>query len=329
MDVSQILQELANYNLIRLNRQRGNWYSIYCPFHSDGNEKRPSCGVLIHSEIRNGITYPEGMFHCFTCGTSLNMKTAVERILAVNKAEPKVKEHFEKLLETTLKENDYEKLIPGNVTKSVISKYGIEYNTFAKPEIEYVSEEELKKYRYTVKYMYDRKLTDEIIQKFDIGFDKDYIPPGRKNPVPCITFPVRDETGKTLFIARRSIEGKQFYLPKNINKPIYGIYELPKDTKSVIITESCFNALTCYVYGKPAIALFGTGTQLQMEKLKTLGIREFTLGLDGDDAGLKSSKKFKKVLKECAIIRTMQMPPDKDINDLTKEEFTEIYNNRI
>ena len=60
-----------------------------------------------------------------------------------------------------------------------------------------ITEEELDKYRYIHPYMYERGLTDEIIERFDIGYDRE-----RKE----ITFPVRDIEGRCVFIAGRSTE---------------------------------------------------------------------------------------------------------------------------
>ena len=65
--------------------------------------------------------------------------------------------------------------------------------------------------------MYERGLTDEVIEEFDIGYDKD---------TRCITFPVRDKSGGTLFVARRSVDTKYFNYPKEAEKPLYGLFEL-------------------------------------------------------------------------------------------------------
>ena len=60
--------------------------------------------------------------------------------------------------------------------------------------------------------MYERGLTDEIIERFDIGYDRE-----RRE----ITFPIKDLSGKVRFISGRSVKGKFFKLPQGIDKPIY------------------------------------------------------------------------------------------------------------
>ena len=176
---------------------------------------------------------------------------------------------------------------------------------------DFVSEEELESYRYTHPYMYKRGLTDEIIEKYDIGYDK---------KTDCITMPIRDEKGRTLFFCRRSVKTKFFNYPSGVEKPIYGIYELPKDCKEIVVCESVFNALTCVKYGKSAIALLGTGNRYQYEQIKKLPIRSIILGFDGDEAGDKASERFTKNITN-KIIYKYVMPRGKDINDLSKEEF--------
>jgi len=179
-----------------------------------------------------------------------------------------------------------------------------------------VTEEELDKYRFYHDYMYIRKLNDVVIEKFDIGYD---------NETQCLTFPVRDVQGRTLFIARRGVTGKFFNYPENVDKPLYGIYELPKDCKEVIICESIFNALTCWVYGRPAIALMGLGSEKQYEMLNNLNVRSLVLALDPDEQGDRATKKLQRNILH-KIISVFMYPNymyenKLDINDLTKEEF--------
>ena len=177
---------------------------------------------------------------------------------------------------------------------------------------EFVSDKELNSYRFYHEYMFKRKLTEEVIEKFDIGYDKN---------TNCITFPVKDENGNCLFVARRSVISKFFNYPNNVEKPVYGLYELPKDCDEVIICESMINALTCYVYGKPAVALNGTGTDYQINQLKKSNIRKFILALDPDVAGRKGAANLRKHLAPYKIITEYKIPEGKDINDLTEEEF--------
>ena len=264
-DVEKVLEYMDSQGLIRLSRSGGGasrWKQLHCPFHSNGQERRPSCGCSLEEETKGGVTYPAGFFNCFACGAKYTFGNGIKEILAMKESSLEAHPFLKEYVDENFSPSNDSSLIPEGMVGAFIAKYAAEdlhARAFAKPN--YITEEELAGYRYTVPYMYQRKLTDPVIEKYDVGFDGKFILPGRKKPTPCVTFPVRDIKGNTLFICRRSIEGKMFHMPQGIEKPVYGVYELPPSTKEVIICESIFNALTCVVYGHPAVALLGTGTR--------------------------------------------------------------------
>ena len=326
MDVQLILDKLQTLGYVRLSRKTGNYIQVYCPFHNDGNEKKPSCGVLLVDEYRNGQKYPQGLWHCFACGAVHSMQEAVTIILEKHNI---TRSGYDWLVENIPGfeiESELDPLLPKDLIDKFSSKLAVDYiQQKLNQKQEYISEEELAGYRFTVPYMYERKLTDKIIEDYDIGVDMNWIPPGRSKPVPCITFPVRDNTKKTLFLVRRSIKGKFFNYPTGVTKPVYGIEMVSNLCKSLIITESCFNALTAVSYGYDAVALLGTGNSYQLDQLRRLGVNEFVLCMDGDDAGKRANSKLKKNLSDVAIVWTVNIPDGKDLNDLSKEEFDELY----
>lgn len=326
MDVIQVVDKLAEYKLVRPNKIINNYYSVYCPFHSNGQERKPSCGVVIRDEYRNGQKYKAGSWHCFACGIYKDMQTAVTEILKSRSINISGIEWLKQNVPGFEDEYVFESLIPDALLEDVNNKFALDYiKDKTEDSVTYVSESELASYRFTVPYMYERKLTDEIIAKYDVGVDMHWIPPGRKKEVPCITFPVRDEYGRTLFFCRRSISGKLFSLPSGVTKPVYGLDMIPKGTSSIIICESIFNALTAEVYGFHAVALMGTGNSYQLNQLKRLGCREFVICMDGDEAGRKATEKLKRQLSNIAIVWSIKMPDGKDLNDCTKEEFLQLY----
>ena len=193
----------------------------------------------------------------------------------------------------------------------------------------FIAESDLAQYNITHPYMFKRKLTLDIIKKFNVGYDKDYniINDGKVYPMgECITFPVKDINGNIVFIARRSINQKVFNYPKDVDKPVYGLYEIYEEMKKgkvideVYICESFFNCLTIWSYGKYAVALIGTGSNTQLDILKKSDIRHFILALDPDEAGIKGTKRLLEGLTN-KFVETAVIPEGKDVNDLTKEEF--------
>lgn len=331
-DIETALDYMNNKGLIRLARQStngSNWRQLHCPFHNNGQEKRPSCGCSLESEVRNGQEYHAGTFHCFSCQTTYSFSKGILEILKLKNSSIAAHPELERFV-NEVEVSDPNLLIPSELMSSIMASYAVaDLRLRMNNKQEFISEEELASYRFVVPYMYKRKLTDAVIDKYDVGYDAHHIPAGRKKELPCITFPIRDMQGRTISICRRSIEGKYFNMPTGVDKPIYGIYELPKDVKEVIICESIFNALTCVVYGHPAIALLGTGSAPQIDTLRKLGIRTYVLCLDNDDAGNRGTAKLKKALKGSAMIWTMHTPDDgRDVNDLSYSEFEEIYKRR-
>lgn len=327
-EIESALQYMDQQGLIRLSNSVSTWHQIYCPFHSNGQERKPSCGVSLESSTVNGITRSPGSFHCFACGATYSLSNGIKEIFKLKgtslAAHPFL-EPYVSNADTSPKDS----LIPNDIMSDVLTSYAVDsLKMRVANKQHFITEEELAGYRFTVPYMYQRKLTDEVIEKYDVGYDANHIPPGRSKPLPCVTFPVRDALGRTLFICRRSIVGKYFNIPTGIEKSVYGIYELPPTAKEVIICESVFNALTCVVYGHPAVALFGTGTTHEITQLQRLGVSTYIICLDNDEAGNRGAEKLKKGLSRAAMVWTMHVPEGKDVNDLSKEEFEEVYARR-
>lgn len=325
IDVEKIVEKLNEVGLLRANRIMGDYYSIFCPFHKQGQERKPSCGVLLHDQMRNGRHYPAGFCHCFTCGYAHPIEEAVSDMLkAKNMSGVGLDWLKENIPGFDINNTDIEQLIPATLMQNLTNSFAIDYiaQLSNQPKANFISEEELASYRYIVPYMYTRGLTDELIERYDVGFDPNHVPPGRKKQVPCITFPVRDKDGNTLFIVRRSVEGKYFHMPKGIEKPVFGLDMLPKGCTSIVICESILNALTVVKYGKFAVALLGTGTPYQIQQLRETGAREFILGFDPDEAGEKATAKLKRQLRDVGLVWAYEgIPEGKDLNNLSFEEF--------
>jgi len=283
-----------------------------CPIHNDGQEKRPSCGI----SIINKENVPAGTVHCFACGYTASLEEMISHCFGKNDNGEFGKEWLIKNFLTISVENRKDIILDINRNNNTTNNTNY---------INYITEEELDTYRYYHPYMYQRKLTNEIIEKFDVGYDNHFELKDKfgkvKNVLKCLTFPVRDEKGNVLFIARRSVDIKFFHYPEGVDKPVYGLYELPKDADEVIVCESILNALTCYVYGKPAVALLGLGTEYQYEQLRKLHCRKIITAFDPDMAGYRATQRLKKALKGYKLITSYILPEGKDINDLEEDEF--------
>ena len=286
-----------------------------CPFHKGGQERKPSCGITtVDIKRGDGSVVPAGTVHCFTCGYTGSIQDMISRLFGYNDFGMFGIEWLRK-----------------NFTTVSIEKRELPELTFTRGVIpekkEYIPEEILDTYRYTHPYMYQRKLTDDVIEMFDVGYDGDFVltnKNGGESHLRCITFPVRDETGGTLFIARRSVDTKFFHYPSGVEKPVYGLYELSKLNPypmKVYICESIIDCLTLWTHGRYAVALNGLGTPTQFLQLSKMPTREFVIATDSDEAGMKARAKIRKNLKNKIVTEIVFPPNRKDINECTYEEI--------
>ena len=286
---------------------------ITCPYHSDGMERKPSAG----------IRKTDGIFHCFACGEVHSLTEVISHCFEKDDGGIYGMQWLLKNFSVTAKEYNR------NVKFKVGRGFDSDSNTNDVQNVQFVTEGELEKYRYTHPYMYKRGLTDEVIEMFDIGYDRD---------MQAITFPVRDIRGNCLFIARRSVNTKFFNYPEGVEKPLYGRYELAKygeevvafgselrrvpKYKEIIVCESMLDALSFWTVGKYAVALNGLGNDLQFKQLRGLPCRTIILATDMDERGLRSRERIRTNMQNTKIIGEYFFPKGcKDANDCTKEQL--------
>ena len=296
--------DLAQHGVDRFHQFRRNGDNIQtsCPFHKNGQERKPSFGV--NGEIDK--------CHCFSCGWSGTIEEMISELYGYQDEGKFGKRWLIKRFNTIEIESRPNILEGFGGRKNEIRNNTLLHNrSIDRNNLTVIKEQELDKYRYVHPYLYERGLTDEIIERFDIGYDRE-----RKE----ITFPVRDIEGRCVFIAGRSTERKFFHLPKGMDKPIYCSHLFRYGTYTrAYITESFLNCLTCWKYDKPAMALIGTGNRKQYEILNKLPVREYILAFDPDEAGRKATERFRKNVHG-KIIKELVYPDNRDINDL-QEEF--------
>ena len=292
--LNQVKKELTNGKLRDIGEEVRNNIGVTCPNHKGGYEHKPSCYIFTKIDDNN-IEY--GKAHCFTCGWSASLPDFISKCFD----EPK-----------------------GFGEEWLLERFGSSYNsnTICLPRIclhkqpksgKYLKEEDLQEYAYYHPYMWKRKLTKEVVDKFKIGYD-----PIRK----AITFPVWDEKNNLVMVTSRSVNSKYFHIPKDIEKPVYLLNYVEKENISkVYVVESQINCLTLWSWGYPAIALFGTGSENQYAILNKSPIRNYILCFDGDSAGEKGIKRFLKNIRSDVFVSVKHIPLGKDVNDLDKSFF--------
>ena len=286
--------------------------TICCPFH---DENRPSSSITTVDIQKGDRVVEAGTFHCFGCGATANLFETISQCLGKRDAGVSGIEWLRKnfgLEEEIVNTNFFKPFNPKPLPK--------------KPE---VPERVLDEFRYFHDYMYERKMTDEAIDYFDIGYDRDS---------QCITMPVRDPaTGKVAFCQTRSVKTKFHQYPEFIIKTdyIFGYYEAIEEIQEkldngdndivVWVCESIINAITLWTDGKIAVALMGTGGGNQYKLLNRLPTKRIVFALDPDKAGDLGTERLIKQVTNIPFKFVVEYPQyvrDKelDINSMDDED---------
>lgn len=288
--LSRLLIELqsAGIGYLRELRRTGDDCMVCCPWHNDGNERQPSCGVCLDGPNA-------GKVHCFTCGKVATLPEFVSHCFG-HEDGGKFGERWLFQRFVSFEDDGVRRLPPlGQRPREGLGCI--------------IDGEGGRVFQGYHPYMDQRKITPEVRAKFHVGYDPE---------TDCLTFPCWDERGRYVCTTRRSCHSKVFDIPKGIEKPVYGLNLVEGD--AAYVCESVINCLTLWGWGHEAIALFGLGTEGQYGILRRSGIRKFVLCFDGDDAGRRGRERFERNLGN-AIIVGVGLPPGKDVNDLSKEEF--------
>lgn len=287
---------------------------ITCPFHKNGKEHSPSCGVLLKEKVVREKKYEAGTVHCYTCGYTADLPQFIADVLG---------------LENNL--TGYKWLV-GKYNYSAQEREPLDLNLYRgqAQKASYMDEEEVERFyrellksREACEYLLKRKLAREVFELYKLGYD-----PADKT----VLFPVRDIQGRVVFYKGRSIAGKHFYNAKDIDKSslVYGLYELCRllelgeitpDTE-IWITESEIDALTLISLGYFAVAIMGSHiSEEQCKELERAPFRRFVLATDNDEAGRKGASQIKRLLipKGFRFTNLRWNTQLKDINDLAKE----------
>lgn len=301
-DILRLLQtelRMSGSNLLHdINYKTANTGSIMltCPYHSGGVEKKPSMGMTTREIKKKDRVIPIGYCHCFSCHEKVTLEKFISHCFGLNDGGAFGARW---LIDRFTSDVDNRACFFTPIKQESTEK-----------KQEYISEDELAKYSFIHPYMKERYLEYQQIVDYDVGYDK---------LTDCITFPVHDTKGRSLFIVKRSVRGKRFYIPDGVDKPLYGLYQVLKNfSKSVelYVCESILNALMLVKWGKPAVALLGTGSDYQINMLRELDYRRIILCLDNDTAGEMASNKLCRKLDRNKFISKLTIKEKgKDIND--------------
>ena len=290
-------------------KKSGANFVCVCPFHDD---KNPSMSV----------SPSRGIFHCFSCkagGDAIKFVMDYEKL-----SYPEAVEKIAGLQNFTL--NYVRGGEPAKENKHILENANAFYRSL------------LYKTPAAVEYLYSRGITDELIDKFELGFapesaqtirllQNEQIEPKEALEVGIvkqnengiyasfinrITFPIYTHAGRLVGFGGRTISGNP---AKYVNSPqsavfdkstlFYGYHLAKREifTKNqIIITEGYMDVIMLHKAGfNNVVAVLGTA--LTTKHLPLLKRREISVILcfDGDDAGINAATKSALLLAQNEI----------------------------
>ena len=300
---------------------------VCCPYHKNGQERRPSAGIKKST----------GVFHCFACGEKHSLPEMISYCFEQNDVMGGYGWNWliRNFLTLEIEERkeielDYER------SGSGVHNRGPDRNpNDISSNRDFISDEELDQYRWYHPYWAERGIKEDwVIELFDLGYDK---------ATKSITFPVRDIEGHCLFIARRNVHTKFFNYPEGVKKPLYGLYELYKESvigikcssthkigipgsfpTEVLVCESMIDCILLWQAGHYAVALNGLGNDLQFKQLMSLPCRKLILCTDNDKAGDNARDRIKSQVKGKIFSEIIFPEGIKDVGECSKEQIRDI-----
>ena len=290
-------------------KKSGANFVCVCPFHDD---KNPSMSV----------SPSRGIFHCFSCkagGDAIKFVMDYEKL-----SYPEAVEKIAGLQNFTL--NYVRGGEPAKENKHILENANAFYRSL------------LYKTPAAVEYLYSRGITDELIDKFELGFapesaqtirllQNDQIEPKEALEIGIvkqnengiyasfinrITFPIYTHAGRLVGFGGRTISGNP---AKYVNSPqsavfdkstlFYGYHLAKREIfakNQIIITEGYMDVIMLHKAGfNNVVAVLGTALTTKHLPLLKRGEISVILCFDGDDAGINAATKSALLLAQNEI----------------------------
>jgi DNA primase len=342
LDKTDIVQVIGQFT--KLNEQNG-LYSGKCVLHNDDGESI--------------IVYPERQaFHCFGCGKGGNAAVFLMELkdIPMNKAI----DILAKSVGITPSKDD----IASRTNAALKSNL---YAIYRDTAIFYRRKLATKDGEPAMDYLKGRKLTDDTIRKFGIGYAptkgnalykylaaKGYtedlmlqaglIKISETGPYDMfrgrVIFPIMDEQRRVIAFGGRVLNDEM--KPKYLNSPetpifnksntFYGVHDIKNATRDYfLLCEGYMDVISLHQAGfKNAVATLGTAftpTHIPVIEKYT---NKLILTFDGDGAGQKAAMRTIKALNNSDMgVRVLSMNPCKDPDEFIKTFGTKEYQMRI
>ena len=340
---SDIVDVISGY--VKLQKKGSNLFGL-CPFH---HEKSPSFSVSPSKQ----------MYHCFGCGVSGNVITFVMEYENYS-----FREAVEMLADRSgvkLPKMEYSKEAKAKADRKAAL---LEINKLAANYFYYQLKQPQGKIGYD--YLVKRKLTDETIRRFGLGFSnkisddlyrylksKGYEDELLKDTGLVtieergardkfwnrVMFPIMDVNSRVIGFGGRVLGDGE---PKYLNSPetmlfdksrnLYGLnYARTSRKKYMMLCEGYMDVISMHQAGfTNAVASLGTALTSGHASLVKRYTKEVLLLYDSDGAGVEATKKVIAILREVGVgARVINMRPYKDPDEFIQNLGSEAFEERI
>ena len=328
-------------------QKKGSSYFGLCPFH---NEKSPSFSVSPHKQ----------MYYCFGCGEGGNVISFLMKY--ENYTFIEAMEVLADRAGIELPKMEYSK--EAKQEKDLKTKI-IEINTEAAKYYHYLLKSERGKLAYN--YLSGRKLSDETILRFGLGYSDKYsdnlykylknkgyndselketglFTYDEKRGVNDkfwnrVMFPIMDANNRVIAFGGRVMGDAK---PKYLNSPetkvfdksrnLYGLNVARSSRKDyMLICEGYMDVISLHQAGfNNAVAALGTAFTSRHASLIKRYVKEVVLTFDSDEAGIKAALRAIPYLRDVGLsIKVLSMKPYKDPDEFIKAMGREAYEERI
>jgi DNA primase len=266
---------------------------VHCPFHDDSG--KPHCYVNVQAK--------PGVFQCFMsdCKAKGDFLAFVMQVTKWNG------------IKATTFLRGVRRTVPVDLVRTI------------RPQM-VQQDDPLGVYAYRHAYLYDRGLSEDTLQRFDIGYDRTQH---------AIVFPWFDRHGKLVAIKKRSVMDKRYdYAPgADLAHTLFGLHVV-KTNAFLWITEGEIDAMSLDQVFRVAhfdnhFALALGGKEIRDSQIAALLERRpvaVVLMLDRDAVGQVSQEAIRKKLLGRVRVYTAGYPEGsaKDANELTYEQIVKL-----
>ena len=341
---NDIVDVISSY--VKLQKKGSSYFGL-CPFH---NEKSPSFSVSPSKQ----------MYYCFGCGAGGNVLTFIMEY--ENYSFPEALKYLADRVGVELPQQEMnEEMKRQQDLRSRI----LELNKMAAKYYYYQLRTENG--THAMEYLKGRKLSDETIHKFGLGYSNKYgndlykylkskgisddllAQSGLMNVDEKrgmydkfwnrVIFPIMDVNGRVIGFGGRVMgDGK----PKYLNSPetrvfdksrnLYGLHIARTSRKKyMLVCEGYMDVISMHQAGfTNAVASLGTALTSQHASLLKRYTDEVILTYDSDEAGVKAALRAIPLLKEAGVAtKVLSMLPYKDPDEFIKALGTEEFQKRI